>query len=93
MKQKTDQRKSATANGKTWGDDTNSMHTKNRNVPTNLRKLIKNRGKVVSVLADGHCLFRAVGKILQMEPGTVMKEAKAHMLSRPPDEDYQLCIQ
>ena len=49
---------------------------------------MKNKGKVVSVLADGHCLFRAVGKILQMEPGTVMKEAKAHMISRPSDEGY-----
>ena len=23
-----------------------------------------------------------------MEPGTVMKEAKAHMISRPSDEEY-----
>jgi hypothetical protein len=65
------------------------MYTKNRDIPTNLRKLIKDRGKVVSVLADGHCLFRAVGIILHMEPGTaVMKEAKAHMISRPSDERY-----
>ena len=52
-------------------------------VLTNLRKLIKNRGTVVSVLAAGHCLFRAIGEILYMEPGTVMKEAEAHMISRP----------
>ena len=26
---------------------------KNRDIPTNLRKLIKNRGKIISVLADG----------------------------------------
>ena len=64
------------------------MYTKNRYFPTNLRKLIKKIGKVVSVLADGHCLFRAVEKILHMEPGTVMKEAKAHMISRPSDEEY-----
>ena len=27
-------------------------------------------------------------EILHMEPGTVMKEAKAHMISRPSDEGY-----
>ena len=40
------------------------------------------------MIADGHCLFRAVGEILHMEPGIVMKEAKTHMISRPPDEKY-----
>jgi hypothetical protein len=50
------------------------MYTKRIDVPTNLRRLIKNRGKVVNVLADGHCLFRAVRKMLHMEPGTVRDE-------------------
>ena len=73
------------------GETTQPDVHKNRDVSTNLRKLliIKDRRKVVSVLADGHCLFRAVWKILHnMEPGTVMKEAKAHMINRPPDEGY-----
>ena len=48
------------------------MYTNNRDITKNLRKLIKDRGEVIRVLADGHCLFRAVGKILHMEPGTVM---------------------
>jgi hypothetical protein len=52
------------------------MYTNNRDIPKSLRKLIKDRGEVISVVADGHCLFRAVGKILRMEPGAVMKEAK-----------------
>jgi hypothetical protein len=51
---------------------------KNRDIPTNLRKLVK----------DTHCLFGAVGEILHMDPGTVMKEAKAQMISRPSDEGY-----
>jgi hypothetical protein len=76
------------ATGTKWGDDTNPMYTKNRDVPKNLRTLIKDRGKIVSVLADGHCLFTAVGKMLHMGSGTVMKEAKAHMISRPSDEGY-----
>ena len=49
---------------------------------------MKDRGKVVGVLADGHYLFRAVEKILHMEPMTVMKEAKAHMISRPSDKRF-----
>jgi hypothetical protein len=64
------------------------MYTKSRDTPKNLRKLIKDRGEVISMLADGHCLFRAVGKIQHMEPGVVMKEAKMHMISRPSDEKY-----
>jgi hypothetical protein len=38
------------------------------------------------VLADGDCLSRAAGEMLHMGPWTVMKEAKAHIISRPPDE-------
>ena len=64
------------------------MYTNHRDIPKNLRKLIKDRGEVISVLGDGHCLFRAVGKILHMEPGAVMKETKTHMISRPSDEKY-----
>ena len=64
------------------------MYTSNRDIPKSLHKLIKDRGEVISVLADGHCLFRAVGKILRMEPGTVMKETKIQMISRPTDEKY-----
>ena len=69
---RTDMREPTNTTGAIWGDGTNPMYTKNRDTQRNLRKLIKDRGKVVSVLADGHCLFRAVGKILHMEPGTVM---------------------
>ena len=32
--------------------------------------------------------MRAVGKILHIEPGAVMKGAKMHMISRPSDEEY-----
>ena len=71
-----------TSRGAKWGDDTNPTYTKTRDIPTNLRKLIKNRAEIISVLADGHCLFRSVGKILHMEPGTVMKQEKAHITSR-----------
>ena len=63
------QRKTKSTIDTTWGDDTNPMYTSNRDIPKNLRKLIKDRGEVISVLGDGHCLFRAVGKILHMEPG------------------------
>jgi hypothetical protein len=82
------QRKKNSTIATTWGDDTNPMYTSNRDIPKNLRKLIKDRGEVISVLGDGHCLFRAVGKILHMEPGAVMKETKMHMISRPSDEKY-----
>ena len=62
----------------TWGDATNPIYTKNRDIPKNLRKLIKDRGEIISVLADGHCLFRAVGKILHMEPGRDERSKNAH---------------
>ena len=52
------------------------MYTKNRDIPTNLCKLMKNRETLVSVLVDGYFLFRAVGKILHMEPGTGIKNQK-----------------
>jgi hypothetical protein len=61
---RTDQREPTNTTGTKWGDDTNPISTKNRDLPTNLRKLIHNRGKLVSVLADGHWLFREVGKTL-----------------------------
>ena len=76
----------------TWEDDTNPMYTSNRDIPKNLRKLIKDRGEVISVLGDGHCLFRAVGKILHMEPGAVMKATKMHMISRPSNEKYYVYV-
>ena len=61
------QRKTKSTIATTWGDDTNPMYTNHRDIPKNLRKLIKDREEVISVLGDGHCLFRAVGKILHME--------------------------
>ena len=49
---RTDLREPTNTTGATWGNY----------IPTNLRKLIKDRGRIASVLADGHCLFRAVWK-------------------------------
>ena len=43
---------------------------------------------VISVLGDEHCLFRSVGGILRIEPGMVMEDTKAHMISMPSDEMF-----
>ena len=72
--------------GAKWVDDTNLMYTKTETYQRTYASSYKNRGNIIGVLADVHCLFRAVGKILHMESGTVMKEANAHLMRRPSNE-------
>ena len=39
---------------------------------------------------DGYCMYRAIGKILQKQPGEMMQEVRAHMLSMNSCTGYYL---
>jgi hypothetical protein len=46
-----------------------------------MAKLITSEGEIIHVLGDGHCLFRSIGKILQIQPAEIMRMAKLHMMA------------
>ena len=41
-------------------------------------------------MGDGHCMYRAIGKILQKQPGEMMQEVRTHMLSMNSCTEYYL---
>ena len=77
-----------TPNG--WEDDTTSRQINNRGIRTQIKQLIQNEGDVVNVMDDGYCMYRAIGKILQKQPGEMMQEVRAHMLSMDSCTEYYL---
>ena len=71
-----------------WENDTTSKQMNNIRIQTRIKQLIQNEGDVVSVMDDGYCMFWAIGKIPQNQPGEMMKEVCAHMLSMNSFTEY-----
>ena len=73
-----------------WKDGTKSKQTNNRGIRTHIKQMIQNEGDIVKVMGNGHCMHRAIGKILQKQPGEMMQEVRTHMLSMNPFTEYYL---
>jgi hypothetical protein len=43
-----------------------------RGIRTHIKQLIQNEGDIVNAMGDGHCMSRAIGKMLQKQPGEMM---------------------
>ena len=73
-----------------WKDDTTSKQINNRGIRPHIKKLIQNEGDIINVMGDGHCMYRAIGKILQKKTGEMMQEVRAYMLSMNLCTEYYL---
>ena len=51
--------------------------------PKDILKFIQRKGYIIDVLDDGHCLFRSIGKALEMQPGEIMTEVGKHIRTVP----------
>ena len=73
-----------------WMDDTTPKQINNRGIRTHIQQLLHKEGDIINVMGDGHCMYRAIGKILQKQPGEMMQEVRAHMLSMNSCTEYYL---
>jgi hypothetical protein len=73
-----------------WRDDTTLKQINNRGIRTHTKQLVQNEGDIVNVMGDGYCMYRAIGTILQKQPGEMMQEVHAHMLSMNSCTEYYL---
>ena len=48
-----------------WMDDTTPKQINTRGIRTHIKQLIQKEGDIINVMGDGHCMYRAIGKILQ----------------------------
>jgi hypothetical protein len=71
-------------------DGTIPKQINNRGIRTHIKQLIQNEGDIVNVMGDGHCMYRAIGNILQKQPGEMMQEVRAHMLSMNSCNEFYL---
>ena len=58
--------------------------------PKDTLKFIKRKGYIIDVLDDGHCLFRSIGKALEMQPGEIMTEVGKHIRTVPEDARHYI---
>ena len=73
-----------------WKDDKTAKQIHNRGIQTHIKQLIQNEGNIINVMGDGHCMYRTIGKKLQKQPGEMIQEVRAHMLSMNPCTEYYL---
>jgi hypothetical protein len=73
-----------------WEGDTTSKKINNSGKRTHIKQQIQNEGDIVDVRGDGHCMYRAIGKILQKQPEENAQEVHSHMLSMNPCTKYYL---
>ena len=73
-----------------WKDDMAAKQINNRGIRTHIKQLIQNEGDIVKVIDYEYCMYRAIGKILQKQPGEMMQEVRAHMLSMDSCTEYYL---
>jgi hypothetical protein len=64
-----------------WKDDATPKQINSRGIRTHKKQLTQNEGDIINVMGDRHIMYRAIGKILHKQPGEMMQEVRAHILS------------